>query len=64
MTHEPLPQADGDDGAVPQLNSIEQDRAIADLQRRVSDIEEAVSTIRKFLDSDLPQGISRDWSHG
>ncbi len=44
------------------MNSVEQDQAIADLQQRVSAVEEAIIAIRKFLDRDLPAGISRDWT--
>ncbi len=44
------------------MNSVEQDQAIADLQQRVSAVEEAIIAIRKFLDRDLPAGISRSWT--
>ena len=54
-------QADRDDGRVPRLNPIEQGQAIADLQRRVRNLEEATLAIRAFLDRDLPSGISRNW---
>jgi len=34
-----LPQADGDDGSRPNMNSLEQDEAIRDLDERVRNLE-------------------------